>query len=97
MHKMYLLVFTAFFVSPKIPYITSGKCWREKTLANLAIYSVLWIRQSFIHQLLVVSEKAIEAGLKLAKVFFAKIFRYMVYKEFLNEIQDFPFAQELNL
>jgi len=33
---------------------------------------LLRIRQSFIRQLLVVSEKAIEAGLKSAKVFFAK-------------------------
>ena len=33
---------------------------------------LLWIRQSFIRQLLVLSEKAIEAGLKFAKVFFAK-------------------------
>ena len=33
---------------------------------------LLRIRQSFIHQLLVISEKAIEAGLKFAKVFFAK-------------------------
>jgi len=54
---------------------------------------LLRIRQSFIRQLLVLSEKAIEAGLKFAKVFFAKynlacnspkfspakIFRYMVY------------------
>ena len=30
---------------------------------------LLWIRQSFIRQLLVLSEKAIEAGLKFAKVF----------------------------
>ena len=30
------------------------------------------IRQSFIRQLLVISEKAIEAELKFAKVFFAK-------------------------
>ena len=33
---------------------------------------LLWIRQSFIRQLLVISEKAIEAGVKFAKVFFAK-------------------------
>ena len=33
---------------------------------------LLRIRQSFIRQLLVISEKAIEAGLKFAKVFFAK-------------------------
>ena len=33
---------------------------------------LLRIRQSFICQLLVISEKAIEAGLKFAKVFFAK-------------------------
>jgi len=33
---------------------------------------LLRTRQSFIRQLLVVSEKAIEAGLKFAKVFFAK-------------------------
>jgi len=39
---------------------------------------LLQIRQSFIRQLLVISEKAIEAGLKSAKVFFAKIFRYTV-------------------
>jgi len=44
-----------------IPY--SGKCWREKTC------DLLWIRQSFIRQSLVLSEKAIEAGLKFAKVF----------------------------
>ena len=54
---------------------------------------LLRIRQSFIRQLLIMSEKAIEAGLKFAKVFFAKynlacnspkfypakIFRYTVY------------------
>ena len=34
--------------------------------------NLLRIRQSFICQLLVISEKAIEAGLKFAKVFFAK-------------------------
>ena len=33
---------------------------------------LLQIRQSFICQLLVISEKAIEAGLKSAKVFFTK-------------------------
>ena len=33
---------------------------------------LLRIRQSFIRQFLVMSEKAIEAGLKFAKVFFAK-------------------------
>ena len=33
---------------------------------------LLRTRQSFIRQLLVVSEKAIEAGLKFAKVFFTK-------------------------
>jgi len=33
---------------------------------------LLRIRQSFIRQLLVKSEKAIEAGLKSTKVFFAK-------------------------
>ena len=33
---------------------------------------LLWIHQSFICQLLVVSEKVIGAGLKFAKVFFAK-------------------------
>ena len=33
---------------------------------------LLWIRQSFIRQLLVISEKAIEAGVKFAKVLFAK-------------------------
>ena len=33
---------------------------------------LLRIRQSFIRQLLVISEKAIEAGPKSAKVFFAK-------------------------
>jgi len=33
---------------------------------------LLQIRQSFIRQLLVMSEKAIEAGLKFAKIFFAK-------------------------
>ena len=34
--------------------------------------NLLRICQSFIRQLLVISEKAIEAGLKFAKVFFAK-------------------------
>ena len=33
---------------------------------------LLRICQSFIHHLLVISEKAIEAGVKFAKVFFAK-------------------------
>jgi len=33
---------------------------------------LLRIRQSFVRQLLVISEKAIEAGVKFAKVFFAK-------------------------
>ena len=33
---------------------------------------LLRIRQSFIRQLLVISEKAIKAGLNFAKVFFAK-------------------------
>jgi len=33
---------------------------------------LLQICQSFIHQLLVIPEKAMEAGLKFAKVFFAK-------------------------
>jgi len=33
---------------------------------------LLRIRQSFIRQLLVISEKAIEVGVKFAKVFFAK-------------------------
>ena len=39
---------------------------------------LLRIRQSFIRQLLVISEKAIEAGLKFAKVFSRQIFRYTV-------------------
>jgi len=57
---------------------------------------LLRIRQSFICQLLVISEKAIEAGLKFAKVFSAKynlacnspkfspakIFRYTVSDSF---------------
>ena len=36
--------------------------------------NLLRIRQSFIHQLLIISEKAIETGLISAKVFFAKQF-----------------------
>ena len=50
-----------------LPY--SGKCWREKTLANLAIcYEFAKVLSANC------SEKAIdiEAGLKFAKVFFAK-------------------------
>ena len=40
--------------------------------------NLLRICQSFICQLLAIFEKAIEAGLKFAKVFFAKIFHYTV-------------------
>ena len=59
-------------------------------LAGENFGDLLRIRQSFIRQLLVISEKAIEAGLKFAKVFFTlacnspkfsptKIFCYTVY------------------
>ena len=54
-----------------------GKCTtvQRKILAgkNFGEFGdLLRIRQSFICQLLVISEKAIEAGPKSAKVFFAK-------------------------
>jgi len=50
-----------------IPY--SGKFWWGKTGK---FGDLLQIRQNFIRQLLVIFEKAIKAGLKFAKSFFAE-------------------------
>ena len=71
-------------------YRIAGNVGRRKLWQ---IWRFAWIRQSFIHQLILISEKAIEAGFKFAKVFFAKcnsacnspkfcpakIFRYTVH------------------